>query len=282
LEGKKDSFKTFFAGIGRTVVADVFETMIAGLLVGPIKQQLLNAGGNAPNAKGGVGGLLSSLITNLFKETGPSRQQQLDREQTDSTALLGSATSAAAAHLDDLSRTAEGTSQAFKGAGFGIVEFLRSLANMPGGGGKGIFGWVSSILGIFSSAAGVFGGGIPDSQTSRGLEPLHVHGGGFITVMGRVRSFDEGGEVFAQLQPGEFVTQRSAVSAIGTAAMGEMNRTGRIPRDNAPIQQTITMQLVDQRSKGLSKSDVVFVIGDDTAKNGPITKSFNNVIKRAK
>jgi hypothetical protein len=85
-----------------------------------------------------------------------------------------------------LSRTAEGTSQAFKGAGFGIVEFLRSLANMPGG-GKGIFGWVSSILGIFSSAAGVFGGGIPDLERKRsGLASSSVITGPFIAT--RIKS----------------------------------------------------------------------------------------------
>lgn len=156
--------------------------------------------------------------------------------------------------FDELSFDMGDFSDSLGDATGGLSDFFRGLSGIFD---EFSFGGIADWFSSFFGKGGLVYAGRGMVVANQAQSPYAVMGGRGMRGMHAIVG-EEGDELVARMKPGKASAEQ----------------------DNAPIEQTIIIQ--DNRSRGLTKADMVITIGDDVMRDGPIARSFKNVIKRNK
>ena len=307
MEGKAGTLQEFFAGLGRTVVSQFLQAMIAKLIEGNIAQLLANAGGQATRdfqrfgvggvAAGGILGLLglgppdtrttkevaAADLAKLTEKIGQAAVDALDAAGAVADEVVGAVAqievAAAAASLVVAGTGLTTASAALDFSAVGLTTAAAELSSAAfalaaaaggSGGGASGGGFLGALGGLFGGGGG--GGNVPDPTHL--FPDVSLFGrGGLVVPKGFIRPFQHGGVVTGPTlgvigEEGPEIVARMKPARSRADANEE-------PKVNVVINGDITPRRPD-----MSPKEVIQIVVNDGMRGGKISNMTSTIMRR--
>ena len=288
LDGKKMDLSTFLRDLGKTIVSQFLQGMLAQNLVGPLQEMLTGQTGaqRRQTMRGGTAGVLLGKTMDLFglgrKEDTRSLEEIAKADLAKLTEKIGSAAVRAldtvgmvtqdmeqgiqllaATGLDAAALNLTGASASLQGAATALVNAASALSIAAGGSGGG-----GGKLPFIGNVSNLFGGGLdlgPFERTGGEFDFNWLFsgkggylGGNFVPVAA-LRKFQKGG-----------VANRPTIGVIGEEGDEIVARMKPArPQDSETRGVSVIIQGdIVPRERNMRREDVIMIVADDMERGG--------------